>query len=92
MYLLRCLPGYDGFQQDLFFFIILILRGYKFPSKEDLLHLSIMGIALIGVGNGLLVFAEKYIPSGIAALIVTTIPFWMVSFDYFFLKGKKVIG
>jgi len=70
-------------------FAILLLRGYKLPSKEDLLHLSIMGIALIGVGNGLLVFAEKYIPSGIAALIVTTIPFWMVSFDSFLPEGKK---
>ena len=43
-------------------FIILILKGYKLPPKEDLLHLSIMGIAMIGIGNGLLVFAEKYIP------------------------------
>ena len=71
-------------------FIILLLKGYKLPAKEDLLHLSIMGIALIGVGNGLLVFAEKYIPSGIAALIVTTIPFWMVGFDSFLPQGKKM--
>jgi len=71
-------------------FIILLLRGYKLPHKKDLVHLSIMGIAMIGVGNGLLVFAEKYIPSGIAALIVTTIPFWMVGFDSFLPKGKKI--
>jgi len=71
-------------------FIILILKGYKLPPKEDLLHLSIMGIAMIGIGNGLLVFAEKYIPSGIAALVVTTVPFWMVGFDSFLPQGKKI--
>jgi len=47
---------------------------------------------MIGVGNGLLVFAEKYIPSGIAALIVTTIPFGWLDLIRFCPKGKKLIG
>ena len=71
-------------------FAILILRGYKLPPKKELLQLLIMAVALIGIGNGLLVFAEKYIPSGIAALVVTTIPFWMVGFDSFLPQGKKI--
>ena len=71
-------------------FVILILKGYKLPPKEDIIHLAIIGIAMICIGNGLLVFAEKYIPSGIAALVVTTIPFWMVGFDSFLPQGKKI--
>ena len=37
---------------------------------------SVIGIALLLGGNGLVSLAEKRIPSGIAALVVATVPIW----------------
>ena len=37
---------------------------------------SVVGLALLLAGNGLVSIAEKRIPSGIAALVVATVPIW----------------
>lgn len=39
-----------------------------------------MGVALLGVGIGTLSLAERYLPSGIAALIVAVMPLWVIVF------------
>ena len=69
---------------------ILRLSGKQFPKKEDLIHIAIIGIALIGLGNGLVVVGEQYIESGLAALLITTVPFWMVGLESFLPKGPKL--
>ena len=40
-----------------------------------------IGLLTLGVGNTCLSFAELLVPSGIAALLVTTAPFWMVGLE-----------
>lgn len=42
------------------------------------LNAAIVGACLILVGNGGLTIAEKYIPSGLASLIVATVPIYMI--------------
>ncbi|MDH3268588.1 MAG: EamA family transporter, partial [Ignavibacteria bacterium] len=61
--------------------ILLNLRGYPFPKFEELKHLAVVGIALIGIANGLVVVAEQWIPSGLTALILSTLPFWIVGLE-----------
>ncbi len=51
--------------------------GAKF-SRRQLLNASIVGALLPFFGNGSLIWAQQRIPSGIAALIVATVPLWMV--------------
>jgi len=70
--------------------IILLLRKYKLPNKNDLLHLGISGLLLLGGGNGLVVFAEQWVPSGLTALLITTVPFWVVGIDAIIPQGKKI--
>ncbi|MEK6552250.1 MAG: EamA family transporter [Bacteroidota bacterium] len=70
--------------------IILLLRKYKLPNKNDLLHLGISGLLLLGGGNGLVVYAEQWIPSGLTALLITTVPFWVVGIDAIIPQGKKI--
>ena len=41
---------------------------------------SVIGVALLLGGNGLVSLAEKRIPSGIAALVVATVPIWAALF------------
>lgn len=58
--------------------VFLYLRGYKFPAKEDYIHLFIVGVSLLGFGNGFVVIAEQWLPSGLTSLLITTIPIWVV--------------
>src|SRR5215218_8527425 len=57
------------------------LYGAKFPRGRELRLTALYGLIALGGGNSTLVFAEQWIPSGIAALFVTTSPFWMVGID-----------
>ncbi len=69
---------------------ILKLSGKQLPKKSDMIHIAIIGIALLGFGNGLVVVGEQYIESGLAALLITTAPFWMVGAESFLPKGPKL--
>ena len=49
-----------------------------------------MGLALLGFANGLVVWAEQWIPSGLTALLLTTVPFFMVGLESLLPKGPKL--
>ncbi|HEY7750736.1 MAG TPA: EamA family transporter [Ignavibacteriaceae bacterium] len=70
--------------------ILLNLSGKTLPRFKDLKHIAIVGISLIGIGNGLVVVAEQWISSGLAALLLSTLPFWMVASESILAKGPKV--
>ena len=57
-----------------------LLRGAERPAWVHWRTALIVGWLLLG-GNGLLSWAEQFVPSGIAALIVATVPMWMVVID-----------
>jgi drug/metabolite transporter (DMT)-like permease len=46
------------------------------------------GLLLLG-GNGLVTWAEKTVPSGVAALLVTTVPIWMVLLHWMRRDGAR---
>ena len=70
--------------------ILLNLRHYKLPGLKDLKHLAIVGILLLAIANGLVVVAEQWLPSGLTALILSTLPFWVVGIEYFLPNGPKI--
>jgi drug/metabolite transporter (DMT)-like permease len=70
--------------------VILFLRKNKLPGKKDIIHLGIAGILLLGGGNGLVVFAEQWVPSGLTALLLTTVPLWIVGIEFLMPNSKKV--
>jgi drug/metabolite transporter (DMT)-like permease len=72
------------------FVTLLKVLGKTFPSRKDLLHISVMSITMLGIGNGLVVVGEQYINSGLAALLITTVPFWVVGIESFSSKGPKI--
>lgn len=71
------------------FVSLLRLSNKKFPKFNDLKHIAVMGLLMLGFGNGLVVTGEQYISSGLAALLITTVPFWIVGFDS--LASKKSV-
>jgi len=71
------------------FVSVLRLSNKKFPKLSDLKHIAVMGLLMLGFGNGLVVTGEQYISSGLAALLITTVPFWIVGFDS--IASKKSV-
>jgi len=45
---------------------------------------------LLGGGNGFVVFAEQWVPSGLTALLITTVPFWVVGIESIYPVKKKI--
>lgn len=69
--------------------LILLLLKIKLPHKSEIKHLILIGIMLIGFSNGFLVIAEQWIPSGLASLLITTMPFWVVGIESILPNGPK---
>lgn len=75
--------------------LFVILRGWRrerLPVGREWLHQARVGLMLLGIGNGLVVWAEVWIPSGMAALLVATSPFWVVGFERLRSDGERVNG
>jgi hypothetical protein len=66
------------------------LRGGKLPRGRDLRAACLSGVLVLGIGNGALVFAEQWVPSGLACLIITISPFWMVGAEALLPGGEPL--
>jgi drug/metabolite transporter (DMT)-like permease len=67
-----------------------LARGLYVPRGRELAAACFSGILILGIGNSALVFAEVLIPSGIAGLIVTISPFWMVGAEALLPGGERL--
>jgi drug/metabolite transporter (DMT)-like permease len=61
------------------------------PSKAQWKTAAISGFLLLGA-NGAVCWAERTVPSGIAALLVATVTLWMVMIDWLRPGGHKPSG
>lgn len=50
------------------------------PSRAQWLGCAVVGILMLGA-NGALSFAERTVPSGLASLLIATVPLWLLGFD-----------
>lgn len=66
------------------------LRGVELPRVKVWPQLAILGLLFMGFGNGGVVWAEQYIPSGLAAVLVAAIPFYMVGVERFMPDGEPL--
>jgi drug/metabolite transporter (DMT)-like permease len=67
-------------------------KGHKLPGKNELFPVAVVGLALIGFGNGLVVVGEQWVNSGLTALLITTTPFWMVGIESLLPQGNRING
>lgn len=64
---------------------ILLLSGHKLPPLRPMLNAALIGVLLLAVGNGFVTVAEhQNVPSGIAAVVVATVPLFTLCFSHFF--------
>ena len=67
-----------------------LARGARLPRGRELLIAALSGILILGIGSGCLTFAELLIPSGLAALISTLSPFWLVGIEAAMPGGERL--
>jgi drug/metabolite transporter (DMT)-like permease len=65
------------------------LMGMKMrPSRQELGRLVIIGVLMLGCGNTAVIWAEQYIPSGLAALLVALIPLYAALIEMALPQGE----
>ena len=57
---------------------VLLARGHALPEPRAWPGLALLSVLMIGIGNGFVVWAEQYVPSGLTAVVLATSPFWTV--------------
>jgi drug/metabolite transporter (DMT)-like permease len=76
--------------------VILLTVAYfskaHLPSGRELWYTALYGVMIIGAGTGCLVFAELWVPSGLAAVFITLSPFWMIGIDALIPGGERLHG
>ncbi len=68
----------------------LVARGEKSPSAREWISASLLGIVIFVFDYGLLFWAEQRVPSGIAAVILATIPVFMTLSEIIFLRTQRL--
>ena len=63
---------------------------WKKPTREQWINAVLVGILLMGIGNGLIMWAQKSIPSGITALLVATFPLWLTLGEAALTRGASL--
>ena len=70
--------GIRFFISGLILMIWQLAAGSKVPTRKQWVSTAIIGTLLLLGGNGLVSWAEQFIPSGIAAIIIGSIPMFLV--------------
>ena len=65
----------------LILFVYSLSRGETLPDIKSLGKITLSGILMLFIGTGSVAYVEQYIPSGLAAIIVATVPLWFVLLD-----------
>ena len=82
--------GFRFSMAGVIFFIFLKCRGYSTPGRREIVDHIIVGVMLLVMANGVVVWAEQWVESSLAALMVATVPFWMVGFESMLPGDDKI--
>lgn len=66
------------------------LRGTLLPGGRELWLTALNGVIILGIGNAALTYSELWIPSGLAALILSASPFWLVGIEAALPGGERL--
>ena len=70
--------------------LVLKARGETLPPRGQWKGLGILGILMLGFGNGAVVLAEQVVPSGLTAVLVAVSPFWMVGIGQLMPEAERL--
>ncbi|MCI0355006.1 MAG: EamA family transporter [Acidobacteria bacterium] len=61
-------------------------------TRRDFMRVGSVGVLLLTGGNVLVCWAEQYVASGLAALIVASVPIWVVVIEALILRHERLSG
>lgn len=76
----------------------LLLAGYvkatgqKLPPPDRWRGVVLLGFLMLVLGNGGVVVAEQWVPSGLAAVVIASNPFWMATVEAAIPGGERLTG
>ena len=93
-YVVETIPPFIGMSMrfisaGVVLYIWRIFKGDSVPTRRQWRDTGIIGLLLLVGGNGIVSWAEQFVPSGIAALLISTMPIWMVIIESFRHGGEK---
>ncbi|MBL8246552.1 MAG: EamA family transporter, partial [Rhodanobacteraceae bacterium] len=68
---------------------LLRLKGARPLAGVPWAQAILAGILLSGFGNGFVIWGQQTVPSGIAALLVSALPLWILLFDTVAFARRK---
>jgi len=67
-----------------------LASGARFPTAAETRRTALFGLMTIAVGTGTLAYAEQWLPSGLASLIASLQPFWLVGVEALSAGGERL--
>jgi drug/metabolite transporter (DMT)-like permease len=71
-------------------YVWMIARGERAPTPREWRSASLLGMVIFVFDYGLLFWAEQRVPSGIAAVMLATIPAFMALSEIIFLRTRRL--
>ena len=69
--------------------VVAPLLGERLPPFRTWGSIALTGFLMAVIGNGGVVWAEQYVASGVAAVIVASVPFWSVLIEALLPRGER---
>ncbi len=82
--------GVRQFLSGLILVSFFLIKGYKLPGWKVLRTISIQGIFLLCIANGLLTWSVEYISGGLAAIIAALVPLFIALFTIWLSRCAKI--
>lgn len=70
--------------------LLIRMRGVRLPAIGAWPSYAVIGLLMLGFGNGGVTYAEQFVPSGLAAVMIATTPFWMTGVEALVGKGERL--
>jgi drug/metabolite transporter (DMT)-like permease len=78
------------FLAGLILFLWMAFKGTPLPTRREWMAVSLLAICIFVIDYGLLFWAEQRVPSGIAAVMLATIPVFMTLSEIIFLRTQRL--
>jgi len=72
-------------------YVVLRLRGVPQPTSRQWRDAGAVGLLLLGVGNVGVAYAEQWIATGSAAMVIATVPLWTVLFAWLWGNRPRML-
>jgi drug/metabolite transporter (DMT)-like permease len=83
------LAGFRWLTAGVLLSITLVALGRRLPGPRSWGALLLLAFLMNVLGNGLVVWAELYVASGLTAVVIATVPFWSVLIEAVLPRGER---